>query len=716
MGGQTDSYSSYIISQVKSLKKKLPNDKRSGNPFVTISRQTGAYGTTVSNDLGEYLQKNERRTDCVWTVFDKELIDKVVEEHDLPKTVLPYLSEDKVSEIQDMIEESLGLHPSHDVLVQKTNKTILHLAQLGYAIIVGRASNIITAQIPGGVNIRLISPLEKRVEHIQEYYQMTQHKAKELIFKEEHMRKDYVKKYFNKDIEDPLLYDMVINVDSLGPQRTIKPMNTNTLRFRISVLYVAVIGLVLFFFQGILYFNYVNSVSKAFDDQLQMKAEQIGGAVNTFRDMFGEQKQAFPLAAQKALNLGIQYPEYTFMTESPEKFWLADAKKLGLDRDYLVIMDNHGGVITKSRNVPGNLLYYFKKIGRSGLNKNMFFKVNVGKNDLRVVAMPYYYTYKQGYIILVGSSYYLIEKSLGRRLLSVFGSTLIFLIIASLIVRIFVIRVLSSVMEISNAARNISQENLNARIKLTHADEEIKHLVGSLNEMIGRLEGSFAHVKEFSLEMAHEVKTPLAIISGESQMALGKDCTGQQYKEIFNIILKEARRSQKFVSDLLLLTKLDYRLIKLRFVSIDLGKFLREICEKMRFVSALKEGLIRQDLSHEPILVKGDKIHLTRVFFNLIDNALKFTPPGGHIDVVLRRNNQKAIVLVSDTGCGIARDEFGKIFDKFYRVSRNDQEDDHGTGMGLSIVHSIIMLHGGGITVNSDLGKGTTFNIELPLV
>jgi len=233
MSSGADFYNSYIFSQVKSLKNRSPNDNRRGNPFVTISRQTGAYGITVSRDLCDYLQKNERRTKCVWTVFDKELIEKVAEEHDLPKTVLPYLSEDTVSEIQDMIEETMGLHPSHDVLVQKTGKTILHLAQLGYVILVGRASNIITAKMPGGVNVRLVSPLPKRVEHVQEYYQMTQREAKEFIITQDNKRKNYVKKYFNKDINDPLLYDMVINVESLLRQETIKIIGDLVLnRFR----------------------------------------------------------------------------------------------------------------------------------------------------------------------------------------------------------------------------------------------------------------------------------------------------------------------------------------------------------------------------------------------------------------------------------------------------------------------------------------------------
>ena len=107
-------------------------------------------------------------------------------------------------------------------MAQKTNKTILHLAQLGYVIIVGRASNIITARMPGGVNIRLICPLEKRIQHVQAYYGMNQKKAKEFILKEDRKRKNYVKKYFNKNIDDPLLYDMVINLDSVVRQEIIQ--------------------------------------------------------------------------------------------------------------------------------------------------------------------------------------------------------------------------------------------------------------------------------------------------------------------------------------------------------------------------------------------------------------------------------------------------------------------------------------------------------------
>jgi cytidylate kinase len=222
MGVFENHYGSYISSQVKSLKHKILHEKRAEGSFVTISRQTGAYSFTIPKALCEYLKKHDRRAKSPWTVFDKELIEKIAYEHNLPQTVIPYLSEESVSELQDMIEEALGLHPSHSTLVNNTGKTIFHLAQLGYCIIVGRAANILTAKLSGGVHIRLVGPLEKRIEHIREYHQLTKKEAEMFIFREDRNRGNYVKQSFGRDINDPLMYDAVLNVDRLGFQKTIQ--------------------------------------------------------------------------------------------------------------------------------------------------------------------------------------------------------------------------------------------------------------------------------------------------------------------------------------------------------------------------------------------------------------------------------------------------------------------------------------------------------------
>lgn len=477
---------------------------------------------------------------------------------------------------------------------------------------------------------------------------------------------------------------------------------------------MALIGLVLVFFQVILYVNYAKSVSDEFDIRLKIKAEQIGGAVNTFRGMLGKNKQGFLIASQEALNLSIQYPNYLFMLESPEKFWLADAKKLGLDHDYLLIIDAQGNIISHSSNVTTNFLRFFHNLGGLNHSWNMFYKANIDNHVLRIVTMPYYYAYNQGYTIVVGTSYDTVERILRRHVFFVILYTLLYLVIASFIVRLFVIRVLASVLEISKVARNISHENLSARIKLTHTDEEIQHLTVSLNEMIARLEKSFAHIKDFSLEMAHEVKTPLAIINGESQMALDKDLSREEYKEIFKIVIKEAKRTQKFVSDLLLLTKLDNRLITMRFQPIDLSVFLEDLCKEMLVLASSKGVSLECSSENHGMFIKGDKTHLERVFFNLIDNALKFTPKTGQIEVSVTPDQQKIIILVSDTGSGIAQNDLPNIFNKFYHADRNESSNVSGCGLGLSIVYSIIELHGGSITVSSQLKKGSIFRIELP--
>ena len=221
MSEMLNNYSSYINAQIVSLAKKSPEERLQVNPFVTISRQTGAYGITVSQGLCEYLQKNEKTAKHPWAAFDKEIIGKVVEEHELPQKVVPYLSEAVISEIQNIMEELFDLHPSKHMLVHKTGETILHLAQLGHVVLVGRASNIITAKLPGGIHVRLISPVEDRVKHIQEYYRMDEKKAMELVLTEDHNRKNYVKKYFDKDIDDPFLYDLVINMGKVKTQEAI---------------------------------------------------------------------------------------------------------------------------------------------------------------------------------------------------------------------------------------------------------------------------------------------------------------------------------------------------------------------------------------------------------------------------------------------------------------------------------------------------------------
>lgn len=148
---------------------------------------------------------------CEWTFFDKLLIEKILEDHNLPKQLSDFMKEDKYSNISSVVNEILGLHPSKWTLLHKTTETILQLARMGNVVIVGRAANIITSKLTNVFHVRLVAPIENRIQKIMKNYSMGEKEAEEFIKREDHSRKNYVKSNFCKDIEDTHLYHTILN-------------------------------------------------------------------------------------------------------------------------------------------------------------------------------------------------------------------------------------------------------------------------------------------------------------------------------------------------------------------------------------------------------------------------------------------------------------------------------------------------------------------------
>ena len=180
-------------------------------PCITISRETGAGADKVSEELIKFFNPINDEYIHSWTVFDKNLIEKVIEDHHLPEKLSQYFIEDKLSEIKSTVNELLGIHPSSWILVNKTTSTILQLAQLGNVIIVGRGGNIITIHMQNTFHVRLIAPMENRIKHIEDICNMTRKEALDYIIKEDNARRNYIKKYFHKDVFDLNMYHLIIN-------------------------------------------------------------------------------------------------------------------------------------------------------------------------------------------------------------------------------------------------------------------------------------------------------------------------------------------------------------------------------------------------------------------------------------------------------------------------------------------------------------------------
>lgn len=208
---------SFIDTQLKSNGKPRNGSKRGAQiQAVTISRQAGCGAFAIAQKLAEYLQSRTPDEEARWTVFDKNLVQKVLEEHNLPERLARFMPENWISEIEDTIDELFGLHPPAWTLVRQTAETILHLAKLGHVIIIGRGSNIITAKLDSVLHVRLVAPLETRLSHIQEIDHLDRNAALEFIRREDKGRKRYLKRYYQRDIGDPLLYHLVMNTSLLG--------------------------------------------------------------------------------------------------------------------------------------------------------------------------------------------------------------------------------------------------------------------------------------------------------------------------------------------------------------------------------------------------------------------------------------------------------------------------------------------------------------------
>ncbi len=207
---------SYVGAHIKG--KEAPEDRGASKhpPFVTISRQAGAGGTSVAGLLAKLLNDESQKADAVpWTVFDRELVERVLREHGLPKSYVAFLREEAVPTLETMFAEMYGAQTSRQGLATKTGRTILNLAGMGNAIIVGRAAVAVTRNLLGGLHVRLIGTPKIRLRRMMEFYRLEESQARKIMMSKDAGRRAYVRKYFGQDVTDPMLYGLVLNTDRI---------------------------------------------------------------------------------------------------------------------------------------------------------------------------------------------------------------------------------------------------------------------------------------------------------------------------------------------------------------------------------------------------------------------------------------------------------------------------------------------------------------------
>jgi cytidylate kinase len=211
--GSFDRCLSFINCHLQPSKSALHLQEEGSFRAVTISRQAGSGGHSVAERLVELIKAGEHGEN--WMIFDRNLVEKVLEDHKLPARLGRFMPEDRISAIADTMDELFGLHPPSWMLVRKTSETILHLAELGNVILIGRAANIVTRKMPHVFHVRLVGSLGKRLERLQQANGLAAKAALKLAEEQDLARRRYVKQFFGKNIEDPLLYHLVLNTDLL---------------------------------------------------------------------------------------------------------------------------------------------------------------------------------------------------------------------------------------------------------------------------------------------------------------------------------------------------------------------------------------------------------------------------------------------------------------------------------------------------------------------
>lgn len=273
--------------------------------------------------------------------------------------------------------------------------------------------------------------------------------------------------------------------------------------------------------------------------------------------------------------------------------------------------------------------------------------------------------------------------------------------------------VLNPIAEMTRMAKEITAQNLNLRLNVTNAKDELKELIVTFNEMMDRIESAYNKQNQFVSDASHELRTPISVIQGYARMLerWGKD-DPEVLNEAIEAIGNEAENMKELVDKLLFIARNDRDTLILEEEKFSLSEMMDELVKETRMVN--RDHII-EDSIEKDIEITGDRNRLKQAMRIFVDNAQKYTEPGGKIEITLKREGNQAVMSVKDSGCGIDSNDINSIFDRFYRADRARDRNKGGHGLGLSIARIIVLRHGGKIHVKSKLGEGSTFSVILNL-
>ncbi|MFP3975046.1 MAG: sensor histidine kinase [Chloroflexota bacterium] len=460
----------------------------------------------------------------------------------------------------------------------------------------------------------------------------------------------------------------------------------NSIKFRLTVWYLVVLGLLLAVLGMGVFFTLSHSLHRSLDNSLERRVEELKNNPGAFRDL---QRREFTEELGEVVSLYISSGDSAVFI-SPSERELPHATQL------------------VNQTLSGGSQFTTVELAES--------------EEMRLYAAPVDVTLTSGTfpggpnveaVLVVGRSMANIEEALQRLQGIILFAVLVTMGLAGAGGWFLARRTLRPIEDITVTAQEIGASDLSRRIGVKSKDE-LGRLAGTLNNMIERLERAFTRQRQFTADASHELRTPLAAIEAESTLALQKQRTSEEYRKSLDFISQETNQMSGIIEKLLTLARADAGKEELEFEEVDVYSLLKEVATDIEMLCRKKGLEFRLNDGEENLTVYGDRTKLKDLFSNLLNNAVRYTSSGS-VEVSLSREGGMIVVAVQDTGVGIPEEHIPNIFERFYRVDKARSRAEGGSGLGLAICWHIVDVHGGRIEVESEVGKGSTFRVSLPL-
>ncbi len=410
----------------------------------------------------------------------------------------------------------------------------------------------------------------------------------------------------------------------------------------------------------------------------------------------------------------IALSDYLTDTEKAAEF-IEDLEQTSSQGDFrIIVTDETGLVVNDSNKTEIGKMYLIPEIVEALDNKDVA-KEQANGSIYAVASIVNDDGEKIGVVLISDMPTDITQKMEDiRKQIYTLTAVIIFIVIS--IVMFFAQMITKPLEQMVGVIRKIADGHLDQRIPTTGmSNNEIREVTEAVNNMAEKLQQVDISRQQFVSNVSHELKTPLSSIKVLSEsILLNADAPKEMYVEFLQDITSEVDRMTEIINDLLTLVRLDQKEIPVNFKDENLNLLVQEVIKRLLPLAEHNKITLTYEQSQD-VVAQVDATKLTLAVSNLVENAIKYTDEGGSVKVTLDCDHQNAFLTVTDTGIGMAEEELGKIFDRFYRIDKTRDRQTGGTGLGLSITHSTVLLHDGSIKVSSKENEGTTFVVRIPL-